>query len=112
MQPPELDVVGIGNAIVDIIGHAEDAFLLKQGMQKGGMTLIDEEKAEALYAAMGPAVQLSGGSAEMFRQLVIARDRLLASIGTSAPAPTKSTKANAPKTQVHALLRRGAGPTG
>jgi sugar/nucleoside kinase (ribokinase family) len=60
---PELDVVGIGNAIVDIIAHADDAFLTTQGMQKGGMTLIDEEKAEALYAAMGPAVQLSGGSA-------------------------------------------------
>jgi sugar/nucleoside kinase (ribokinase family) len=63
MQATELDVVGIGNAIVDIIAHADDAFLTKQGMQKGGMTLIDEEKAEALYAAMGPAVQLSGGSA-------------------------------------------------
>jgi sugar/nucleoside kinase (ribokinase family) len=63
MQPPELDVVGIGNAIVDIIGHADDSFLSKHGMQKGGMMLIDEDKAETLYAAMGPAVQLSGGSA-------------------------------------------------
>jgi sugar/nucleoside kinase (ribokinase family) len=62
-MPPELDVVGIGNAIVDIIAHGDDAFLSKHGMQKGGMTLIDEAKAEALYAAMGPAVQLSGGSA-------------------------------------------------
>lgn len=63
MQPPELDVVGIGNAIVDIIAHADDAFLAEHGMQKGGMMLIDEAKAEALYGAMGPTVQLSGGSA-------------------------------------------------
>ena len=59
----EFDVVGIGNAIVDIIAHGDDAFLSTHGMQKGGMTLIDEAKAESLYAAMGPAVQLSGGSA-------------------------------------------------
>ncbi|HEY3638186.1 MAG TPA: adenosine kinase [Rhizomicrobium sp.] len=63
MQAVELDVVGIGNAIVDIIAHADDAFLARHGMQKGGMTLIDEARAEALYAEMGPAVQLSGGSA-------------------------------------------------
>lgn len=63
MQVTELDVVGIGNAIVDIIAHADDAFLFHHGMQKGGMTLIDEARAEALYAEMGPAVQLSGGSA-------------------------------------------------
>jgi sugar/nucleoside kinase (ribokinase family) len=63
MQLTEFDVVGIGNAIVDIIAHADDAFLARQGMQKGGMTLIDETRAEALYAEMGPAVQLSGGSA-------------------------------------------------
>ncbi|MGH6876432.1 MAG: PfkB family carbohydrate kinase, partial [Rhizomicrobium sp.] len=63
MQEAALDVVGIGNAIVDIIAHADDAFLSSQGMKKGGMTLIDEARAEALYATMGPAVQLSGGSA-------------------------------------------------
>jgi sugar/nucleoside kinase (ribokinase family) len=58
-----LDVVAIGNAIVDIIGNADDAFLNDQGMAKGAMTLIDEEKAETIYAAMGPAIELSGGSA-------------------------------------------------
>ncbi len=63
MQADGLDVVGIGNAIVDIIAHADDAFLAQHQMQKGGMTLIDEARAEALYAEMGPAVQLSGGSA-------------------------------------------------
>ncbi len=63
MQPASLDVVGIGNAIVDIIAHADDAFLARHAMAKGGMMLIDEARAEALYADMGPAVQLSGGSA-------------------------------------------------
>lgn len=63
MQTPEIDVAGIGNAIVDIIAHADDSFLVQHGMPKGAMTLIDEVRAESLYAAMGPAVQLSGGSA-------------------------------------------------
>lgn len=63
MQPGNLDVVGIGNAIVDVLTHAEDAFLEQQSLDKGGMTLIDTARAEALYAAMGPAVESSGGSA-------------------------------------------------
>ena len=58
-----LDVVGIGNAIVDIIDNTDDAFLARHGMAKGGMTLVDEAQAEAIYAAMGPALELSGGSA-------------------------------------------------
>jgi len=58
-----LDVVGIGNAIVDIIDNTDDGFLARHGMVKGAMTLIDEAQAEAIYAAMGPAIALSGGSA-------------------------------------------------
>ena len=57
------DVLGIGNAIVDVIARAEDDFLVAQGMQKGTMALIDEARAEQIYAAMGPAVESSGGSA-------------------------------------------------
>jgi sugar/nucleoside kinase (ribokinase family) len=57
------DVLGIGNAIVDVIARAEDDFLVQQGMRKGAMTLIDEERAQAIYAAMGPASESSGGSA-------------------------------------------------
>ena len=57
------DVLGIGNAIVDVIARAEDDFLVAQGMHKGTMALIDEARAEAIYAAMGPAVESSGGSA-------------------------------------------------
>jgi sugar/nucleoside kinase (ribokinase family) len=57
------DVVGLGNAIVDVIAHAEEAFLAAEGMAKGGMTLIEADRAESLYARMGPAVEMSGGSA-------------------------------------------------
>ena len=57
------DVLGIGNAIVDVIARAEDDFLVAQGMHKGTMTLIDEARAQAIYAAMGSAVESSGGSA-------------------------------------------------
>ena len=58
-----LDVLAIGNAIVDVIADADDAFLAREGMHKGAMRLIDEAEAERLYADMGPARELSGGSA-------------------------------------------------
>ena len=57
------DVIGIGNAIVDVLARADDDFLIGQGMRKGGMALIDEARAQAIYDAMGPAVEMSGGSA-------------------------------------------------
>jgi sugar/nucleoside kinase (ribokinase family) len=60
---PAIDVVGIGNAIVDVIAHAEESFLAAQGFAKGAMTLIDAARAETLYALMGPAIESSGGSA-------------------------------------------------
>ena len=63
MVAPRYDVIGIGNAIVDVIARAEDDFLVAQGMHKGAMTLIDEARAEKIYQAMGPAVESSGGSA-------------------------------------------------
>ena len=59
----QFDVLCIGNAIVDIIARCEDDFLVANGIHKGAMNLIDAERAEALYAAMGPAVEMSGGSA-------------------------------------------------
>jgi sugar/nucleoside kinase (ribokinase family) len=58
----QFDVLGIGNAIVDVIARTEDDFLVKYGMHKGGMALIDEARAEAIYASMGPAIEASGGS--------------------------------------------------
>lgn len=63
MTVQQLDVIGFGNAIVDVLARTEDAFLDRQGMRKGGMTLIDEERAETVYGSMGPGVEISGGSA-------------------------------------------------
>jgi len=63
MTVTRYDVLGIGNAIVDVLSRAEEDFLLEQGMRKGGMALIDAGRAEAIYQAMGPAVEVSGGSA-------------------------------------------------
>jgi sugar/nucleoside kinase (ribokinase family) len=57
------DVVGIGNALVDVIAHAPDAFLVEHGLVKGWMDLIDTERAVELYQALGSAVEMSGGSA-------------------------------------------------
>lgn len=57
-----LDVVGIGNAIVDVLVQTDDAFLSDHGLQKGGMALIDENQAETLYSAGGSGLETSGGS--------------------------------------------------
>jgi sugar/nucleoside kinase (ribokinase family) len=58
-----IDVLTIGNAIVDVIAKVDDAFILKHGLVKGSMNLIDEARAEMLYHDMGPAQETSGGSA-------------------------------------------------
>ena len=63
MTQANLDVLGIGNAIVDVIAHAEEDFLEREALVKGTMTLIDAARAEALYQMMGPAIEASGGSA-------------------------------------------------
>lgn len=57
------DVLGIGNAIVDVLSRSDDAFLSQHQIAKGAMTLIDADRATELYDAMGPAVEISGGSA-------------------------------------------------
>ncbi len=62
-MPAAYDVVGIGNAIVDVIAAADEAFLAAEGLVKGAMTLIDAERAARLYDRMGPARESSGGSA-------------------------------------------------
>jgi sugar/nucleoside kinase (ribokinase family) len=61
--PGALDVVGIGNALVDVLSHEDEAFLEANGLVKGSMTLIDTDRAEDLYGAMGTAIEMSGGSA-------------------------------------------------
>jgi len=63
MTEASIDLLGIGNAIVDVIANAEDAFLAREGLVKGTMTLIDAARADALYQMMGPAIEASGGSA-------------------------------------------------
>lgn len=63
MSSTRYDVIGIGNAIVDVLSHSDDNFLARQKMPKGSMSLIDEPRAEAIYNAMGPVIECSGGSA-------------------------------------------------
>lgn len=63
MTEPRFDVLGIGNAIVDVMARADDDFLIREGLAKGSMRLIDAAEAERLYGAFGPATESSGGSA-------------------------------------------------
>ena len=63
MTSPDIDVLGIGNAIVDVFARVEDEFLLSRNLTKGMMRLIDEPEAHELYGEMGPSVEISGGSA-------------------------------------------------
>jgi len=63
MAAATIDVAGIGNAIVDVIAHADESFLAAEGFAKGAMTLIDAARSDALYDRMGPAIESSGGSA-------------------------------------------------
>jgi sugar/nucleoside kinase (ribokinase family) len=59
----QIDVLTIGNAIVDVIAKVDEAFITREELVKGSMNLIDEVRAETLYAHMGPAMEISGGSA-------------------------------------------------
>ncbi|GGJ26584.1 adenosine kinase [Neoroseomonas lacus] len=63
MTTHALDILGIGNAIVDVLARAEEAFLARHGMAKGSMALIGPEDAERIYGDMGPGIESSGGSA-------------------------------------------------
>jgi len=63
MDGTRFDVIGIGNAIVDIIGRCDDAFLERHEAPKGHMRLVDADAISALYDNMGPAIEASGGSA-------------------------------------------------
>jgi len=63
MTEAKYDVLGIGNAIFDVLVRTDEAFLSRHGMTKGSMALIDEARAAAIYGDMGPATEMSGGSA-------------------------------------------------
>jgi sugar/nucleoside kinase (ribokinase family) len=62
MTSAKYDVLGIGNAIFDVLVQTDEGFLVRHGMSKGGMALIDEARAAAIYGDMGPATEMSGGS--------------------------------------------------
>ena len=63
MAEAKYDVLGIGNAIFDVLVQTDEGFLATHGMTKGGMALIDEARALSIYRDMGPATEMSGGSA-------------------------------------------------
>ncbi len=63
MPPTRFDVLGIGNAIVDVLARCDDRFLTDNELPKGHMQLIDAAEADRLYELMGPAIEISGGSA-------------------------------------------------
>src|SRR6202012_5555553 len=63
MTAAKYDVLGIGNALFDVLVQTDEGFLAAHGMTKGGMALIDEARAASIYRDMGPATQMSGGSA-------------------------------------------------
>jgi sugar/nucleoside kinase (ribokinase family) len=63
MTSAKYDVLGIGNAIFDVLVQTDESFLGRHGMTKGGMALIDEARALSIYSDMGPAIEMSGGSA-------------------------------------------------
>jgi len=63
MTSAKYDVLGIGNAIFDVLVQTDESFLRRHGMTKGGMALIDEARALSIYQDMGPAIEMSGGSA-------------------------------------------------
>jgi sugar/nucleoside kinase (ribokinase family) len=57
------DVLTLGNALVDVLVHADDAFIANMGVERGAMTMVDAARSDEIYAQMGPAVEASGGSA-------------------------------------------------
>ena len=63
MSDPRFSVVGIGNAIVDVLAHVDDQFIIENDLTKGSMSLVDEAEAEIIYSKMGQGVECSGGSA-------------------------------------------------
>ena len=102
MSAIHYDVLGIGNAIVDIIARAEDDFLVGHDMHKGAMALIDEKRADAIYEAMGPAIEVSGGSAA---NTIVG----VASLGARAAFVGKVKDDNLGRTFAHDIRAAGVG---
>lgn len=83
-ESAQFDVLAIGNAIVDVLARASDELIEAENLVKGSMRLIDAEEAERLYAAMGPAIEMSGGSAANTLAGMAALGRKCAFIGQVA----------------------------
>ena len=81
MSQNPIDVLTLGNAIVDVLAQTDEAFLVAQNVHKGAMQLIDEQRAEQLYGAMGPATIVSGGSGANTAAGAIARVVMTVSLG-------------------------------
>ena len=106
MTEKTVDVVGIGNAIVDIIAHCDDDFIEEWSLIKGAMTLIDQPRAVELYDAMGPAIEVSGGSAaNTIAGIASLGGKAAASSATISAPPASSSK---PRTQRPAPAPRAA----
>ena len=71
MTSAKYDVLGIGNAIFDVLVQADEGFLARHGMAKGGMALIDEARATAIYRDMGPATEMSGGFGDISSRITV-----------------------------------------
>ncbi len=99
---PTLDVVGVGNAIVDVISTVDDYFIVAHGLNKGAMTLIDADRATSLYASMPPGIEASGGSAANTMAG-------LASLGSSAGYLGKVRDDQLGEVFVHDLRAAGVG---
>ena len=87
MSSPRFDIMGIGNAIVDVVAKAQPDFLSRHDMRKGGMALITAEQAETLYAAMPPGQESSGGSAANTCAVAAALGARVAYLGKVAADP-------------------------
>jgi len=85
MTEPRLDVLAIGNAIVDVIADAPESFLEDEGLTKGAMLLVDEEEATRLYDQMGQGIEASGGSAANTAAGVAALGARAGFVGQVAP---------------------------
>ena len=97
-----IDVLGIGNAIVDVLAPAQDDALVKAGLHKGAMQLVDEARATQLYAAMGPTTVVSGGSAANTMAGI-------ASLGASAAFVGKVKDDEAGREFAHDIRKAGVG---
>ena len=99
MAEKTLDVVGIGNAIVDIIARCDDGFLTKRNLDKGFMRLIASSEAAELYEEMGPATERSGGSVANSIAGLAALGATCGFIGRVAADPVSYTHLTLPTTK-------------